>query len=80
MLTVNSEIEKLSKWSQSEFDLELAVLLVSKGKISSRKAVSLLQNISYETFLTELSRREIYIYDWQAQELLNDKNISRKNQ
>ena len=80
MLIVNDEIEKLSNWDQKEFDLELAILLVSKGKISSRKAVSFLQNISHQNFLDKLIRRDIYIYDWQASELLEEKNNRQQSQ
>ena len=80
MLIVNDEIEKLSNWDQKEFDLELAILLVSKGKISSHKAVSFLQNISHQNFLDELIRRDIYIYDWQASELLEEKNNRQQSQ
>ncbi len=79
MLTVNRQIEKITKWNQEEFDLELAILLVSQEKISSKKAVELLQHISHKDFLTLLEERNIFIHDWQALELLNEQTIPGKN-
>lgn len=62
MLVLDDEFVKAAHMSESELKLELAILLLQKHKVSSRKAARL-AGVHFLDFWKELAKRNIDLID-----------------
>ncbi len=62
MLVLDDEFVKAAEMSEEEWKLELAIMLFSKQKVSSRKAATL-AGISFFDFWNVLAERNIPLID-----------------